>query len=41
MTDDPLIILPEGYSYTMSYQEYAVLQEIEFPKIVKLEVEKK
>ncbi len=41
LADDPLVMVPEGYSYTMSYGEYEVLAEIEFPQMVNLEVEKK
>lgn len=41
LVDDPLVILPAGYSYTMSYLELQVLGEVEFPQIVNLEVEKK
>ncbi len=41
LVDDPVVMLPSGYSYTMSYQPYEVLHEIEFPNMVKLEVAKK
>ena len=40
LVDDPVVMLPSGYSYTMSSQAYEVLHEIEFPKMVKLELVK-
>ncbi len=41
LAEDPVVLLPSDYSYTMSYQSYQVLDEIEFPQMVKLEVVKK
>ncbi len=40
LVDDPLVILPDGYRYTMSYKKDVILDDIEFPSMVRLEVGK-
>ena len=40
LVDDPLVILPSGYAYTMSYEKDKILDDIEFPNMVKLEIGK-